>query len=112
MRAVIKLERFDNVGYAQYMGRDKSNCWVARLMGLDERYGFKREFVRGQADWSCAKMTGSRGIFVYYALTTGLYEVNERVSWKHVRRYFIRVEDAQYSEISKDEVLKCLTSAD
>lgn len=110
MRAVLKLERFDNVGYAKYMGRDKSNCWVARLLGIDEKWGFAREFVRGQADWSCAKMTGSRGIFVYYALTDGIYEVNKRVSWKHVRRYFICVEGAEITEISREEVLQCLKS--
>lgn len=110
MRAVLKLERFDNDRYAKYMGHDKSNCWVARLLGLDEKWGFAREFIRGQADWSQAKMTGSRGIFVYYALPNGIYEVNKRISWKHVKRYFIRVENAEITEIDREEVLRCLTS--
>jgi len=111
MRAVLKLERFDNVGYAQYMGHNKSNCWVARLLGLDDKWGFAREFVHGQADWSCAKMTGSRGIYVYYALLDGIYEVNERISWKHVRRYFICVKDTEINEIKREEVLQWLTNA-
>lgn len=111
MRAVLKLERFDNVGYARYMGRDKSNCWVARLIGLDEKFGFAREFMRGQADWSQAKMTGSRGIFMYYPLTPGIYEINERLSWKHTRRYFIRVDDdIIITEITREEAIRCLTS--
>jgi hypothetical protein len=108
MRIVLKLERFDNVGYARYMGHDKSNCWVARLTGFDDKWFFRREFVRGQADWSQAKTTGSRGIFVYYALSPGIYEINERTSWKRVRRYFIRVK-SEIEEISKEEVIQCLS---
>lgn len=111
MRAVLKLEEFDNVGYARFMGRDKSNPWVAKLLGLDDKWGFKREFMRGQRDYSCAKMTGSRGIFVYYALEDGIYEVNERVSWKHVKRYFIRVENTEIMEISRKEVVECLSKS-
>ena len=111
MRAVLKLEEFDNIGYARFMGLNKSNPWVAKLVGFDEQYFFKREFIRGQRDWSCAKMTGSRGIWVYYALVPGIYEINERVSWKHVRRWFCRVENAEIIEISRDEVIKCLTNA-
>ena len=106
------MEQFDNVGYAKYMGRDKSNCWIAKLKGLDEKWGFAREFVRGQADWSCAKMTGSRGIFVYYALADGIYEVNERTSWKHVKRYFIYVQNAEITEVSREEVLTWLANED
>jgi len=112
MRAVLKLEKFDNVGYARFMGRNKSNPWVARLRGLDEKWGFARKFMHGQTDYSQAKMTGSRGIFIYYALPDGIYEVNERVSWKHVKRYFIRVEGIEIVKISREEVLKCLESTD
>lgn len=108
MRAVLKLEQFDNVGYAKYMGRDKSNCWVARLLGLSDKWGFKREFINGPTDWRAAKTTGSRGAYRYYALADGLYEVNERKSWKHVRRYFIRVQDETITEIDREEILQCL----
>jgi len=110
-KTVLKLEHFDNVHYAQHMGHNKSTCWIAQLTGLDDRYGFAREFVRGQRDWSQAKMTGSRGIYVYYPLDPGIYEVNERESWKHVRRFFIRVsEDGGVSEIDRSEVISCLTN--
>lgn len=108
MRAVLKLERFDTVGYAKYMGRDTSNSWVARILGLDEQYGFSREFVHGPTDWSAAKTTGSRGAYRYYALTDGIYEVNERLSWKHVRRYFIRVVNETITEIDREEAIRCL----
>lgn len=112
MRVVLKLEEFDNVGYARYMGRDKSNPWVARLTGFDDEYFFKREFVRGQRDFSCAKMTGSRGVYVYYALTPGLYEVNERISWKHVSRWFCQVKNGEIIKLSKREVVAQLEPKD
>jgi hypothetical protein len=111
MRASLHLEKFDNHGrFAGYMGRDKSNPWVARLLGLDDQYGFAREFVRGYTDYSKASGTGAHGIFIYYALEDGIYEVNKRLSWKHVKRYFIRVLDGTITEITREEVLQCLTT--
>jgi hypothetical protein len=114
MLASFKLEMIGSGAgsrYQSYMGRNTSKPWVARLRGLSEEYGFDREFVHGQWDYSKASGTGARGIFVYYALKPGIYEVNERVSWKHVDRYFIRVtEGAEVERISREEVLQCLTS--
>lgn len=98
--------------YESALGRNTSRPWVARLTGLDPKYGFAREFLSGQKDYSLANSVGSRGVFVYYPLKPGVYEVNERLTWKKTRRYFIRVEDAQIEEITKDEVLAWLTNAD
>jgi len=85
--------------------------WVARLTGLDAKYGFAREFVHGQRDYSQANSVGSRGVYEYIPLKDGVYEVNERLTWKRTRRYFIRVQDAQITEISRDEVVECLSTA-
>jgi hypothetical protein len=83
--------------------------WVARLVGLDARYGFAREWVRGHWDYSHVNSTGSRGIYLIYALSPGLYEVNERTSWRRSRRFYLRVaEDATLREISREEVRQCL----
>lgn len=114
MRAVLKLEQI-GVGcgerYQGYLGRDKSKPWVARLTGLDEQYGFKRDFMRAPCDYSRASGTGARGIYKYYALEPGIYEVNERTSWKSVRRYFIQVhDDATYTEIGHEQVMSWLQS--
>jgi hypothetical protein len=87
-----------------------SRPWCARLIGLDPQYGFKREFQRGQKDYSRANSVGSRGVFVYYPLKPGIYEVNERLTWKRMRRYFIHVEGVEITEISREEVLACLTN--
>jgi hypothetical protein len=89
---------------------DKSPAWVARLTGPDPLYGFIREFLRGQKDYSRANGTGSRGVYVYYPLRPGIYEVHKRLNWRKTRRYFIRVEGTEITEISREEVLACLTN--
>lgn len=109
MIAALSLEKFETAGrFAGYLGYDKSNPWVARLIGLDDTYGFAREFVRAQADYSNASGTGGRGIMLRYALADGIYEVNERVSWKHVKRYFVRAQDGVFETVTREQVLKWL----
>lgn len=95
-----------------FMGKDPSRPWVARIDGLDPRYGLARTFVHGTRDYSRANSVGSRGVWECFALEPGLYEVFHRVSWHRARRYFIRVtEDGSYHEISREEVEACLRSA-
>lgn len=85
--------------------------WVARITGLDAHYGLSREFVRfQQKDYTQANSVGSRGVFVYYTLDPGVYEVNERVTWQKTRRYFIRVDSDTITEITREEVLEWLKS--
>lgn len=96
--------------YAAIMGRDKTRPWIARLIGLDPQYGFKREFIKAQQkDYGRANSIGSRGVFLYFVLPSGLYEVHERPTWKRTRRYFIRVEDEKITEIEREEVAQCLS---
>jgi len=107
MRAALKLEEF---GSTAYMGWDKSGPWVAKLVGFSDQYGYEREFMRFRRDFSAASSTGNRGIWRYYALEPGVYQVNERTSWKHVRRYFILVrEDGTYQEINQSEANEWVT---
>ncbi len=97
--------------YGRYLGRNRSRPWVARLTGLDADGWSVRVFVRGQIDYSRANSTGSRGVYCYYPLSPGFYEVNARESWNHVRRYFLRVVGTEMHEISEEEVHMCLRSA-
>ena len=92
--------------YGELLGHDKTRPWIARITGLCEKYGLKREFIRGQKDYSRANSIGSRGVYEYFALDTGIYEVHERTTWKKTRRYFIRAKDAQIEEISREEVMQ------
>lgn len=91
-------------------GRCELRPWIARLTSPDPKFGFVRQFLRGQKDYSQANSIGSRGIFEYFALFDGVYEVNECIKLGKTRRYFIRVQDAQIAEIGREEVLQCLTN--
>lgn len=95
--------------YEQALGHDKSRPWVARITGLDDRYGFAREFIHGYKDYREANSIGSRGVYEYFPLDPGVYEVHERVTWKKTRRYFIRVAGTDFEEISRDEAIQWLT---
>jgi hypothetical protein len=95
--------------YGDILGRDKSRPWVARVTAVqDDGYSFVREFMRGQIDYSQSSKNGSRGVYLYYPLKDGLYEVNARETWTRVRRYFIRVENTLITEIPREEVYLCL----
>ena len=92
------------------LGNKYLSPWVAKITGLDNRYGFVRDFVKGQKDYSQANSTGSRGIFLHYFLEPGgIYEINERKTWKRAKRYFAKIVDHHtLIEISPEEVIKCL----
>lgn len=97
--------------YEEAMGRDQGRPWVAKLTGLDARYGFAREFLRGQTDYSQANSVGSRGVYEYFILEPGVYEVKERTSWKKTRRFFILVEGETYQEIGREQATALLAGA-
>lgn len=94
-------------------GRPELRPWVAHLTGLEAGGNLRREFLRYQyRDYQHANSVGSRGIFAYYILDPGLYEVHERTSWKSQRRFFLRVSpDGSKAEIAESEVRACLRSA-
>lgn len=85
---------------AQYLqalrfGRPDLQPWAARLNDTG------REFVTGMRDYADANGIGSRGVYEYFALSPGLYEVNECVRLGKARRYCIRVaDDTTYQEVA------------
>jgi hypothetical protein len=88
--------------YKEYLGRNQSRPWVKRLTKKGGH--LEREFMNGQIDYSQANRTGSRGVYLYFYLPAGVYEINERCSWTRVRRYYCRVERGQIIEIEQEEV--------
>lgn len=74
-------------------GHKKFRVWVARISNN------KREFITGMRDYSLANSIGSRGVFEYFALDDGVYEVNKCTSLGKSRRYFIQVQNTEIVEI-------------
>lgn len=76
--------------------------WVARIVGVDQEFGFEREFVIGFRDY--AHSTGAMGITKSFFLDDGYYEVKEIVSAKRERRYFAKVANGDLVEVTRSEV--------
>ncbi len=87
--------------------------WVARITGTDPRFGFRREFVRGEKDYTQANSVGSRSVMKTFWLTAGnVYEVCHRTSWRNVRRYYCRVDhEGARVVMTEEEVRAWLASA-
>jgi len=131
MRYVIKLEAIgdNHVAYLRQFlkakppqfgrreldairfGTRKHVPWIAEIIGIRPDGKLRRQFVDGQRDYSNANSVGSRGIYLYYALRPGLYEINSPEAWKRVRRYFLKViDDKQAEEMSMEELRECFRS--
>lgn len=90
---------------AYRLGGPHLKPWVAKLTGTNGA-SFDRLFLRGQKDYAEANGTGSRGIWLYYFLEPGLYEVNERKNWKRVERYFAWIVDGvTLCKLSREEAI-------
>lgn len=93
--------------YKGYLGPDTTRTWVAEIVGITLQAGavqYQRRFLSPQKDYSRTNSTGSRGIYLYFYLESGIYEVHARESWHRARRYFIRVQANVITEISAEEV--------
>lgn len=92
-----------------------SRPWVAQILGLCPTYEFRREFVAAKRDYRLANKSGSRGVWWYYHVPAGLYEVQELLSFEKSRRYFLAVDESATGcsarEIEKTEVVACLVGA-
>jgi hypothetical protein len=86
--------------------------WVARLGGLDDRFGFARTFIKGVYDYTYATRGTGKNTYLYFALPPGLYEVYWPTSWKHEYRGFRRVDECgNVHDMTEQEVLECLKNA-
>lgn len=130
MRYVLKLEAIgdNHVAYLRHyerllspktfgkkeldayrFGNKQHVPWCALITGVKPNGNLEREFVNGQRDYRDANSTGSRGIFIYYALKPGLYEINSPETWRRISRYFAKViDDSTLIEISREELMQCL----
>lgn len=86
--------------------------FVARLTGLDKRFGFQREFQRFKLDYSRANSIGSRGVFAVYLIDadpSDVFEIREQTSWRSVDRRFCRFVNGDEVRINREEVIRCLS---
>lgn len=84
----------------------KKNYWVAKICGIDKKFGYAREFVRGKTDYRNANSKGSRGVCVYFILDSGcIYEILQPITWIRSKRWFGLVDDnGDIIEIDKEGV--------
>ncbi len=93
---------------AKMIGFLPPRSWVAEVVGFDDKYGFRRRFLRPNVDYSHANAQGSRGVFAYYNLGSGIYDVKAAISWRKSDRYYCRVEDDVLVTLSTGEVVEWL----
>lgn len=89
---------------------ERPRAWVAKITATCPRYGLAREFMRFKRDYSTANSIGSRGVYQWYELPPGVYEINAPQSWKHADRYFARSERGKVVRITRAEVDEWLAS--
>lgn len=112
LRALEELtSRACGAEMARAMCAPKRQPWVARIVGTCERFGLRREFLRGDKDYSESNSIGSRGVYMHYDLCDGLYELNALESWGRSRRYFLLVIGDSSREVMKDEAVAWIRKA-
>lgn len=84
--------------------------WVAEIAGIDSKFGFKREFLKGNWQRKKSNGTGSRGTELWFTIESGkIYEVKSPISWRSINRYFCLVtETGGIKKITETEVKKWL----
>ena len=87
--------------------------WVAKIIGEDPKYKYKRSFIRHRVSFEEASKSGNRGVYFFYDLSPGhIYEVHQLVSNKNSCRYFCRVEDSELIDLTEEEVKTWLRKSD
>jgi hypothetical protein len=109
-QALRSFERFtEGLGFKTEGGGDPTRPYVAEITGPDPKYKWKREFLRGDKDYSQANSKGSRGVYMHYILEPGrVYEVRCRPSWGRVERYYCQVVEGELHNVTPDEIPELL----
>jgi len=78
----------------------EGKTWLARITGINGRYGFTREFINTIA--RNTSRSGRTGTYTYL-VTDGLYESNE--GRRRLGRRYWKVENGTITEIDRDELV-------
>lgn len=82
--------------------------WLAKIVAVCDVYGFEREFLKPVPDYSHGQHHHTRGVYWYWFVDDGVYQLDKPISWKHRERVFLRACGGEVAEITKDEVMECL----
>lgn len=83
--------------------------WVAEITGHDNKFCFKREFLK--AKWLRRDANGaqSRGVMLEFYMESGrLYQVHDFISWRKSDRYFCIVDGDKITRLSENEAMQWL----
>lgn len=111
LQSIVK--QVEAIGYTSYNAKvnySKKRYWIAEITGFDRKYGLKRKFIKGKTDFTNSNKRASRGVYLYYVLTTGkIYEVSSPISNNHTDRYFCYIKNGQEVRLSDQEVSEWLS---
>lgn len=108
MKTALKLEERGRLVRHRYLRKFTGNekPWVARIVGTCDRYGLDREFVRPHRDYRDASISLRSGLYHWYFLDDGYYEIRAVLSCTRRRRYFARVVNGLITEVEREEVVE------
>ena len=86
----------------------KKAPWCAQIVGVRVDGTLKRVFVQGLKSYEFSSGTGNRGVYYWFILQDGFYEVHEHISWGKSDRYFCRVLDGVLVKVDKKDLMICL----
>ena len=93
----------------KWLGWNEEIPYVAQIINYDfDRAEFNKVHKYGYTDYKFANSTGSRGVYKYYFVEDGIYEIQERISWKKFEHYFVLIKDGKKTKLDFEEVLNCL----
>ena len=89
----------------------KSRAWVAKITGIDSKYGLSRIFLNPSNDYTFSNSKCSRGLYKEYIVSYNtIYDISAPTSWRNTDRYFCIFGENGKTILSKERVISCLKS--
>ena len=104
---LLKLERLGNGS-----PRSTGNPYCKQVIKLADDGFFVTIPMKFNRDYSQANSVGTRGVYDYYVLKPGrLYEIQEILSWKRMRRYYLFLHsNGDETTMTYEEAIECLSN--
>lgn len=83
--------------------------WIAKILGIDDKYKYKREFLKHQEDYSHAGREMTRDVYWYFHLQPDtIYEIFIHKNWQKDERYFAVVTNGKLIKIPEENIQRWL----